>query len=95
MKIDAIAIADAVVSAKVAAITGGGSMMIQAASGGSGILSQLLIPAISAVVGWALSFVVLQTTVSRQKTDITELRTKVDQAATDIAFIRGLLERGK
>jgi hypothetical protein len=95
MKIDPVAIADAVVSAKVAAITGSGTAMIQAASGGNGILSQLLVPAISAVVGWALSFVVLQTTVSRQKTDIAELRAKVDQAATDIAFIRGLMERGK
>ena len=86
-------VADAVLSAKVAAITGSGTALIQAATGNTGVMSQLMVPAISAVVGWALSFVVLKTTVSRQKTDIESLTVKVDRAMTDIAFIRGKLER--
>jgi hypothetical protein len=90
------------VSVKIAALSAASAMAIQsAAPGGSSMLS-LIIPVVSALLGGAMSYAMLQTTVKRMERDVRDMRQDMGQiysllrdSLTKIAHIEGRLERSE
>ena len=90
----------ATVSLQMAALSGASAVAIQSsATGGSQMLS-LVIPVVSALLGGAMSYAMLQVTVKRMERDVRDMRQDMGQiysllrdSLTKIAHIEGRLER--
>jgi len=79
-------------SLKIGALTAAGSVVLQSpVSGGSPMLS-LVVPLASALIGAAMSYAVLRTTVSRMEADVQDMKADVKACLTKIARIEGRLE---
>lgn len=86
-------------SAAIAASMGAATAAIQSASSGN---TSLIIPLFSALIGGAMSYAVLRTTVSRMERDVRDIRrdmsemyTLLRQALTQIAHLEGRIGRGE
>ena len=78
------------------------SAAIQQASSPTGGYSALIVPLFSALIGGAMSYAVLRTTVSRMERDVRDIRrdmgemyTLLRQALTQIARLEGQIGRGE
>jgi hypothetical protein len=79
-------------SLKIGALTAAGSAVLQSpVSGGSPMLS-LVVPLASALIGAAMSYAVLRSTVARMETDMKDVKGDLKACLTKIARIEGRLE---
>jgi hypothetical protein len=80
------------VSLKIGALTAVSSAMIQSSTTGGAPMLSFLVPLASAVVGAAMSYAVLRSTVARMETDMKDVKADVKACLTKIARIEGRLE---
>ena len=88
------------VSIKMAGLSAVSAAMIQSATPGGSSMLSLIIPVVSALLGGAMSYAMLQTTVKRMERDVRDMRQDMGQiydllrdSLTKIAHIEGRLER--
>jgi Flp pilus assembly protein TadG len=89
-------------SAGIAASVGAATAVIQSSSSGSAVNTSLIVPLFSALIGGAMSYAVLRTTVSRMERDVRDIRRDMSemysllrQALTQIAHLEGRIGRGE
>jgi hypothetical protein len=88
------------VSIKMGALSAVSAVAIQSAGPGGSSMLSLIIPVVSALLGGAMSYAMLQATVKRMERDVRDMRNDMGQiytllrdSMTKIAHIEGRMER--
>lgn len=90
------------VSVKMAGLSAVSAAILQTSTPGGGSMSSLLVPVVSAVIGGAMSYAMLQATVKRMERDVRDMRhdmseiyTLLRDSMTKVAHIEGRLDRSE
>ena len=90
------------VAVKMAGLSAVSAAILQTSTPGGGSMSSLLVPVVSAVIGGAMSYAMLQATVKRMERDVRDMRhdmseiyTLLRDSMTKVAHIEGRLERSE